>query len=99
MCHQCQYWYLLWFVYENEVGFVKLKKKNKIMKMKEKKRVLKRKGGKGIEKREGKTGEDGGKGGEFLSKEKIMGKSWFWPQTFCIYSAIWSREEKFEKVG
>lgn len=43
--------------------------------MKEKKRVLKRKGGKRIEKREGKTGEDGGKGGEFPSKGKIMGKS------------------------
>ena len=43
--------------------------------MKEKKRGLKREGRKGVEKREGKKGEHGGKGGEFLSKGKIMGKS------------------------
>ena len=43
--------------------------------MKEKKRGLKREGGKGVEKRESKTGEDGGKRGQFLSKGKIMGTS------------------------
>lgn len=70
MCHQCQYWYL--FMKTRQV----LSNKNEeIRKMKEKKRGLKREGGKGVEKRESKTGEDGGKRGQFLSKGKIMGKS------------------------
>ena len=50
-------------------------KNEEIRKIKEKKRGLKREGGKGVEKRESKTGEDGGKRGQFLSKGKIMGKS------------------------